>query len=318
MTNPTSNYNFQMPTATDLVTDLPADFEVFGQAVDTRLKALQPGTTLGDLAYSSATANTNTRLPIGTNGQVLAVVAGVPAWQNGTTGDIEGVTAGVGISGGGTSGTVTVTNSMATAMTTSGDLIQATGSGTFARLATGTNGQYLTTNGTTNSWGTITPGGMTQLASGSMSGSATIRLQSIPSTYKFCRLYIRNHIATNTNLSLRFRLNNDSTANRYSSGGETGQSISETFRYDSVYCTTDLSNTTANGMAVFEIHDYTSTGTWKMFSAMAIGNNKTTSTSVQLGSVVGAYNQTGAITEIDIFSDQGNWTGGTYTLYGVN
>jgi hypothetical protein len=40
-------------------------------------------------------------------------------------------------------------------MTTSGDLIQATGSGTFARLGTGTSGQYLTTNGTTNSWGSI-------------------------------------------------------------------------------------------------------------------------------------------------------------------
>lgn len=37
MSNPTSNYSFQMPTATDLVTDLPADFEVFGQAVDTSL-----------------------------------------------------------------------------------------------------------------------------------------------------------------------------------------------------------------------------------------------------------------------------------------
>jgi len=87
MTNPTSNYNFQMPTATDLVTDLPADFEVFGQAVDTRLKALQPGTTLGDLAYSSATANTNTRLGIGTSGQVLAVSGGgVPAWTTASAG----------------------------------------------------------------------------------------------------------------------------------------------------------------------------------------------------------------------------------------
>jgi hypothetical protein len=72
-----------MPTSVDLVTDLPADFEVFGQAVDTRLKALQPGTTLGDLAYSSATANTNTRLGIGTTGQVLTVAAGVPSWGAG-------------------------------------------------------------------------------------------------------------------------------------------------------------------------------------------------------------------------------------------
>jgi predicted secreted protein len=37
MTNPTSNYAWQMPTPTDLVTDLPADFEVFGQAVDNSL-----------------------------------------------------------------------------------------------------------------------------------------------------------------------------------------------------------------------------------------------------------------------------------------
>ena len=30
-----------MPTSTDLVTDLPADFEVFGQAVDTSMADLK-------------------------------------------------------------------------------------------------------------------------------------------------------------------------------------------------------------------------------------------------------------------------------------
>jgi hypothetical protein len=80
MANPTTNYGFVLPTPTDLVTDLPADFDVALQGVDTRLKALQPGTTLGDIAYSSATANTNTRLPVGTSGQVLSVSSGVPAW----------------------------------------------------------------------------------------------------------------------------------------------------------------------------------------------------------------------------------------------
>jgi len=50
------------------------------QGVDTRLKALQPGTTLGDIAYSSATANTNTRLGIGSTGNVLTVAGGVPTW----------------------------------------------------------------------------------------------------------------------------------------------------------------------------------------------------------------------------------------------
>jgi len=81
MANPTTNYGFVLPTATDLVTDLPADFDVALQGVDTRLKALQPGTTLGDLAYSSATANTNTRLAIGSTGNVLTVSGGVPTWS---------------------------------------------------------------------------------------------------------------------------------------------------------------------------------------------------------------------------------------------
>ena len=80
MANPTTNYGFVLPTSTDLVTDLPADFDVALQGVDTRLKALNPSTTLGDTNYASATANTNTRLPIGSTGQVLTVAGGVPVW----------------------------------------------------------------------------------------------------------------------------------------------------------------------------------------------------------------------------------------------
>lgn len=54
MTNPTSNFGWQMPTSTDLVTDLPADFEVFGQAVDTSLADLKGGTTGQVLSKASA------------------------------------------------------------------------------------------------------------------------------------------------------------------------------------------------------------------------------------------------------------------------
>ena len=90
MANPTTNYGWPMPTSADLVTDLPADFALFGQPVDTSLKALNPETTLGDIAYRSSTSNTNTRLGIGTNGQVLAVSGGVPAWT--TTADVTPLT----------------------------------------------------------------------------------------------------------------------------------------------------------------------------------------------------------------------------------
>lgn len=55
MANPTSNFGWQMPTPTDLVTDLPADFEVFGQAVDTSLADLKGGTTGQVLAKNSNT-----------------------------------------------------------------------------------------------------------------------------------------------------------------------------------------------------------------------------------------------------------------------
>lgn len=102
MTNPTSNFGWQMPTASDLVTDLPADFETFGQAVDTSLADLKGGTTgqvlskatnadmdftwvaqddsnaiqnaivdaKGDLIAASA-ADTPARLAVGSNGALL-------------------------------------------------------------------------------------------------------------------------------------------------------------------------------------------------------------------------------------------------------
>jgi hypothetical protein len=114
MSNPTSNFNWQMPTNTDLVSQLPADFEVFGQAVDTSLADLKGGTTgqvlakasnadmdfvwsadaagmtnpmttTGDTIYSSS-GSTPARLGIGSTGNVLTVAGGVPTWAAPATG----------------------------------------------------------------------------------------------------------------------------------------------------------------------------------------------------------------------------------------
>jgi hypothetical protein len=131
MTNPTSNFGWQMPTSTDLVTDLPADFETFGQAVDTSMADLKGGTT-GQILSKATDTNMDF------------------VWITNDVGDITAVTAGTGISGGGTSGAVTVTNSMATTITTKGDLVPGTGSGTFARLAAGNNGETLVADSSTS------------------------------------------------------------------------------------------------------------------------------------------------------------------------
>jgi hypothetical protein len=78
----TTNYGWGTPDDTDLVKDGALAIRDLGQDIDTTTKALNPETTTGDIAYRSATANTNTRLALGTAGQVLTVNSGAtaPEW----------------------------------------------------------------------------------------------------------------------------------------------------------------------------------------------------------------------------------------------
>jgi hypothetical protein len=158
-----------MPTASDLVTDLPADFETFGQAVATSMADLLGGTT----------------------GQILAKASNTDmdfSWVTNDIGDITAVTAGTGISGGGTSGAVTITNSMATTIDAKGDLIGGTGADTFARVAVGTNGQVLTADSTAAAglaWTTVSSGfpAWTSFTPTVTASSGTITTYSVTAKY---------------------------------------------------------------------------------------------------------------------------------------
>jgi len=208
MSNPTTPFSWQMPTATDLVTDLPADFAVFGQAVATSMADLLGGTTGQILAKNSATD--------------MDFV-----WIANDQGDITGVTATTPLTGGGTSGAITVgiqdalttqkgavqlsdststTSSILAAtptavksaydlaagattkatLTTKGDIYAATAASTPARLGVGTNGHVLTADSTQSTgikWAAAGGGGkVLQVVSATTTTSTVISSTTLTDT----------------------------------------------------------------------------------------------------------------------------------------
>ena len=129
-----------------------------------------------------------------------------------SSGDIEGVTAGTGISGGGTSGTVTVTNSMATAIDAKGDLVVGTGADTFSRLAVGTDTYTLVADSaeaTGLKWAapSAASGDFVLITSASFSAVSQILADVIfTSTYKRYVLYITftDNGAVQTRMAFRY------------------------------------------------------------------------------------------------------------------
>ena len=301
MSNPTSNFGWQMPQSTDLVTDLPADFEVFGQAVDTDFVDLLGGTT----------------------GQVLSKTSGTDldfTWVTANPGDITGVTAGTGISGGGTSGTVTVTNDMATTITAAGDIVVGTGSGTYDNLPIGTTAQVLTADTTISpykvKWATPAGGGgMTLLSTTTLSGTSTT-ISSIDGTYVNLVIFLSG-ITNGTQSS--YRTIEPNAANNISTyqqtvgasgvGSQTQQSI---YMNDTTYY---MLNTNADNAFAFTIYDYASTTAMKPFSL--VGRYVSSDSTNRASWANGGIATTSAITSIKILQTTGSFTAGTVKIYGV-
>lgn len=180
MANPTTNFGWVMPTSTSLVTNLPADFNTFGQGVDTSMAQLKGGTTGQILSKTSATDMAFTWITPNP-GDITGITATSPLTGGGTSGD---VTVGIQASSTTQSGAVQLTDSTSSTstttaatpnsvktsydlanaaipkstVTTAGDIIYATGSGAVTRLGVGSTGQVLTVAAGVPSWATASSG----------------------------------------------------------------------------------------------------------------------------------------------------------------
>ena len=243
----TTNYNWETPDDTDLVKDGALAIRTLGSSVDTTTKALNPSTTLGDIEYRSATANTNTRLGIGSTGNVLTVAGGVPSW---------------------------------------------------AAPASG--------------------GGMTQLATGSLTGS-TLTISDINQTYQDLRLVLAG-VSLSTADNAQIRINGVTTL--YNSGGFSVSSSTVAIQAGDVNSsawTIALSNyptaANTNSHQVVYFPNYTAASSYKgWYGWSALTTDGSTSRST-FGA--GSNFVTGAITSMTIKTGSGDFDSGTYTLYGV-
>ncbi len=206
------------------------------------------------------------------------------------------------------------TTGLTNPMTTTGDMIYSSPGSTPVRLGIGSTSQVLTVAGGIPSWATPVSGGMTSLASGSLSSTAT-NITGISSSYNELVLYIHN-IYVSAGDKIAIRLNADSAGNYYQNvinstavdvAAEAGDTKFTPLR------AVNLSTTSGQTTVAMRFPNYTNTDGYKTCSSS--GWIKTTPISYFMN---GAYASATAISQINITTHNGTATlSGSYTLYGV-
>ena len=273
----TPSFNWETPDDTDYVTDGAAAIRTLGNSIDASMTDLKGGTTGQILSKTSATDMDFT-------------------WVSPNPGDITGVTATSPLTGGGTSGDVTI------------------GIATSAVVPsqTGNSGKYLTTDGTNSSWGTISAGGWTQLASGTLSG-LSVSLTSISQDYRNLHLVITGAYRNSSGSYILVRINSNTNNQYYStwSGSATTVTIGSATNYWQLVNGANDINTTANDYSrIWTFYDYTSS------ARRIVASYGSEPVSGYNMNNMHRLDDTAAVSSIQLSIPSGTFGGGSYKLYG--
>jgi hypothetical protein len=200
-----------------------------------------------------------------------------------------------------------------------GDLISATAADTPARLAVGTDGQYLQADSTTSTglkWAAVSSGGYTQLATGTLSGTA-VNLTSISQSYNDLKLVIYKPSTASTTGTLRIRVNNITTSSYEYAYIETigGSGVAASDAQAGIDFNSAIPTAASNRYFELTFPQYTLASTAKLiyFAQADDAAGKSQMGTAFVDTATAVTN----ISQINIISTGGSFDAGTYVLYGV-
>ena len=210
-------------------------------------------------------------------------------------------------------------SSSAVAPGAKGDLVVGTTTNDSGILGVGSTDQVLTVDSSTATglkWATASAGGMTLISTTALSGSS-VTLSSIPSTYKNLQLVIRDVATATDDNYMLLRFNGDSGSNRHGVLSSNSADYTVLFTNTQITMTGGLDNTVFDSLVVVDIPDYANTVTQKFAPYRSLFTFYDSGTKLSTNGTM-YYNQTSAISSLEIRILYGTFSGGTALLYGVS